>query len=466
MIFSSITFLFKFLPLFLMLYYLAPGRTKNYILLAGSLFFYGWGEPRYVLLMALTICAGYALGLLIEQAKTDKAKRMLTALGVVGSLGILGYFKYADFFIESFNRVTGLSLPLLRVVLPIGISFYTFQLLSYLIDIARGAVRAQKSLIHLATYIAMFPQLIAGPIVRYQDIEASLMKREHSLRRFSDGIMRFAVGLGKKVLLADTLGELVVEFKTASVYDVLLVWLYALAVALQIYFDFSGYSDMAIGLGSMMGFDFPENFRHPFMAKSVTEFWSRWHVTLGAWFRDYLYIPLGGNRVSFGKWIRNILIVWMATGLWHGASWNFVAWGLYFAVFLVLEKKLLSEFLEKHAIFDRIYMIAVLIVSFLLFDAATIGEAGTMIAMLFGAFGIPLYSKMSLFLLKDYGILLGIACIGATVLPLEMIRRMKKSVLGERAVRILEPCFLVAVLLLSTAFLINGSYHPFLYFRF
>ena len=335
MLFSSIPFLFYFLPCVFVLYFLVPMRWKNTVLLLASLFFYAWGEPKFVVFMLASIVQGYVLARLVEKYRADRGRaKLFLTLSLVFSLGLLGYCKYADFFLSGFNALTGLHIPLLRVALPIGISFYTFQILSYVVDVYRGDVKAQRNFIDLAAYIAMFPQLIAGPIVRYSDIASQLEHRTHSLADVAAGARRFVLGLGKKVLLANVFYELITTFKASGDRSVLFYWLYAAACVLNIYFDFSGYSDMAIGLGRIFGFHYLENFDYPYISASITEFWRRWHMSLGSWFRDYVYIPLGGNRVSKTKWLRNILVVWLLTGLWHGAAWNFVLWGLFFAVFL------------------------------------------------------------------------------------------------------------------------------------
>ena len=335
MLFSSIPFLFYFLPPVLLLYFLTPDRWKNLTLLLSSLVFYGWGEPRFLLFMLAAIAQGYAFGRLME--RYPRHKRLFLILSAVLSLGLLGYCKYAGFFLRTLGALTGLSLPALQIALPIGISFYTFQVLSYVIDVYRGTVPPQRNLLQLATYVAMFPQLIAGPIVRYADIAPELTRR-HTLADAAAGARRFVVGLGKKVLIANVLYELMSAFLQSTQPSVLFTWLYAVACALQIYFDFSGYSDMAVGLGRIFGFHFPENFRYPFLSGSVTEFWRRWHISLGSWFRDYVYIPLGGSRCSRSRWLLNVFLVWGLTGLWHGAAWNFVLWGLFFAVLLAAEK--------------------------------------------------------------------------------------------------------------------------------
>ncbi|MDE6184201.1 MAG: MBOAT family protein, partial [Lachnospiraceae bacterium] len=333
MLFSSISFLYYFLPLTLAFYFVGPRAFKNTILLLASLLFYGWGEPKYLMLMGLSTLLGYGFGLLVEKYREKKAGKVFCVFSVGISLSFLVCFKYADFFIQNVNAITGLQLSFLRLTLPIGISFYTFQIISYTVDVYKGE-RAQKNLIHLATYIAMFPQLIAGPIVRYSDIAGQLTHREYSWHGIAWGIRRFVIGLAKKILLANQLGELCSIFRASQDSSVLFCWLYAIAFTLHIYFDFSGYSDMAIGLGSVLGFRFQENFNYPYISASITEFWRRWHISLGAFFRDYVYIPLGGNRKGRGRQLFHILVVWMLTGLWHGAAWNFILWGAFFAVLL------------------------------------------------------------------------------------------------------------------------------------
>ena len=349
MLFSSVPFLFYFLPAVLLVYFLVPKRAKNGVLLLSSLVFYGWGEPRYLPVMLVSILQGYIFGRLIERFRDTRRAKLFLVLSVLLSLGTLAYFKYADFMIANLNALTGLSAPLLRLALPVGISFYTFQILSYTVDVYRGTVPAQRNFIDLAAYIAMFPQLIAGPIVRYSDIAVQLKTREHSVSEAASGARRFILGLAKKILLANLLGELVSSFRASADLSVLYYWLGAIAFTLQIYYDFSGYSDMAIGLGRIFGFRFPENFQYPYLSGSITEFWRRWHISLGSWFRDYLYIPLGGNRKGSARQLLNILLVWLATGLWHGAAWNFVLWGLLYAVLLTAEKLFLLRGLQNAA---------------------------------------------------------------------------------------------------------------------
>lgn len=466
MLFSSIPFLYYFLPCVLLLYLVAPRKLKNSVLLLSSLFFYGWGEPKYLILMLLSITQGYIFGRLVEKYRGQKRAKLFLTLSVVFSFLMLGYCKYADFFISSFNAVTGLSIPLLKIALPIGISFYTFQIVSYVIDVYRGDVSAQRNYVNLAAYISMFPQLIAGPIVRYADIAGQLENRTHSTAKTSLGVRRFIIGLSKKILLANVLGELVDVFKNTDERSVLFYWLYAVAYTLHIYFDFSGYSDMAIGLGHVFGFDFLENFNYPFISRSITEFWRRWHMSLGSWFRDYLYIPLGGNRVPRGRWIFNIAVVWAATGLWHGAAWNFVAWGIFFAVLLVLEKLFLKKWLDRAPARGHIYVMLLVIISFVLFDATSLRGAGETIGAMFGAGGLPAVSFEALYNLRSYAVVLILGIIGSTPLPKLAVERIRKTSGGAVLINAAEPVALVALLAVSTAFLIDGSFNPFLYFRF
>ena len=467
MLFSSVPFLFYFLPCVLILYFLVPRQLKNGVLLLASLVFYGWGEPRYLVLMLVSVAQGYVFGRLIERhAERARLKRLWLTLSVVLSLGMLGYFKYADFFIANFNAVTGMSLPLLRIALPIGISFYTFQILSYVIDVYRGDVPAQHNVIDLAAYIAMFPQLIAGPIVRYADVAEQLRSRKHSIGKAALGLRRFTAGLAKKILIANVLGELVSVFKGSAEQSVLFTWLYAAAYVFQIYFDFSGYSDMAIGLGKILGFDFCENFDHPLISGSATEFWRRWHMSLGSWFRDYLYIPLGGNRVGRARWFLNIFIVWFATGFWHGAAWNFILWGLFFAVLLVVEKLWLLRPLQKRKWLGHIYMVIVLAVSFVLFDAESISAAAKTVAAMFGGGHLPFTSAETLYYLRSYLPLLIVAAVGATPLPKRTFEALQKKRGGAAVLTIAEPVGILLLLVVCTAYLIDGSFNPFLYFRF
>ena len=466
MLFSSIPFLYYFLPLTLLCYFLAPRCAKNAVLLLFSLVFYAWGEPKYVLFMVASILQGYLFGRLVEKYRNyPRRSKLFLTVSVLFSLLLLGYCKYADFFIRSFNAVTGLSVPLLRVALPIGISFYTFQILSYVVDVYRGTVAAQRNLIDLGTYIAMFPQLIAGPIVRYADIEPQLKERRSTPDMIAAGAQRFVLGLAKKVLIANVLYQLITVYKSTTQPSVLYSWMYAAAYMLHIYFDFSGYSDMAIGLGKIFGFHFAENFNYPYISRSATEFWRRWHMSLGSWFRDYVYIPMGGNRVAPARRYFNILVVWILTGLWHGADWNFVLWGLFFAVFLIMEKGFLLKPLQKLPVLSHLYTLLLVAVSFVIFDSAGLSEAATHLGRMFGAGGIPLVTGEALYYLGSYAVTFIIAMIGATPFPTRMAKQFSEGKVG-RALSILAPAALVLVLAVVTAYLVDGSFNPFLYFRF
>lgn len=454
MIFSSIPFLYYFLPLVLLLCYLVPSRARNAFLLLASLVFYAWGEPKYLPVMAAATALGYGFGLAIERFR--RFRKPLLVLSIASSLGFLLYFKYADFFLENLNGL-GLKVPLLRLALPVGISFYTFQILSYTVDVYRGEVRAQRNPIDLACYVTFFPQLIAGPIVRYKDIAAQLRDRPQSLDNLRLGAGRFLVGLGKKVLLANLLGEVCAAWRVTADPSVLFSWLYAISYTLHIYFDFSGYSDMAIGLGKLFGFSFPENFNYPYISRSITEFWRRWHMSLGTWFRDYVYIPLGGNRKGKRRQFLNILIVWMLTGFWHGAAWNFLLWGLYFALLLMVEKAGLP-------VRGRVYTLAAVILGFVLFDASSLSSALACVKGLFGLGGLPPVSTQGLYLLKSNLVLLAVAILGATPAPKRLWEQLEAK--APRLSAGLAPIGMAALLLLSTACLVDGSYNPFLYFRF
>jgi len=464
MVFSSIPFLYYFLPITLLLYFLVPAKAKNAVLFFASLVFYAWGEPGYVFLMLFSILLGYISGLFMEKSM-EKQSRFFTPKKILtGTLilfvGIFVFFKYTNFFIKNVNAFAGTDISLLKLALPIGISFYTFQMISYLVDVYRKEVPAQKNFISLGAYITMFPQLIAGPIVRYESVAAQLKERSYGWEKIESGITRFIVGLAKKVLIANELGALCDIFRASGEKSLLFYWMYAFAFALHIYFDFSGYSDMAIGLGKILGFTFPENFNYPYISKSITEFWRRWHMSLGSWFRDYVYIPLGGNRVSTLKWVRNILVVWMLTGFWHGAEWNFLLWGLYFGVLLLIEKKWLNARFEKlgkgFGWLRHIYVIILLVFSFVLFNAASLPQAYEDFKCLLGLGGLPITSAETLYYLRSYGMTLLVAIIGAT--PVVKMMAGKNNVL--------KSIVLIGFLLLSTAYLVDGSFNPFLYFRF
>ena len=465
MLFSSIPFLYYFLPLVLAVYFLTPARFRNAVLLLASLIFYAWGEPKYVLLMLASILSGYGFGLLQERYRGQKGAKLVCGLSVAVSLSFLLYFKYADFFLGNFNAATGLGVPLLRIALPIGISFYTFQIISYTVDVYRGEP-AQKNLIHLAAYVAMFPQLIAGPIVRYSDIAQQLEHRSHSTALAAEGVRRFLIGLGKKILIANQLGELCSVFRASDEKSVLFYWLYAVAFALHIYFDFSGYSDMAIGLGKVFGFHFLENFNYPYISASITEFWRRWHMSLGTWFRDYVYIPLGGNRVGRARQLLNILVVWMLTGFWHGAAWNFVVWGLMFAVLLIMEKLWLLKPLSKCRPLAHLYVVFFVVISFVIFNAENMGQALSDIGGLFGAGGIPLVSAEAVYCLRSFALVLILAVLGATPLLRNGLVRLSQYPTAGKVLNALEPFTLFVLLLVMTGYLVDGSFNPFLYFRF
>lgn len=466
MLFSSIPFLYYFLPAVFVCYFAVPKKFKNAVLLLFSLMFYGCGEPKYLILMAASILVGYIGGLLMQRAKNTRLKKAALFLSGAVLVGFLAYFKYADFFVSSFGTLTGISVPVLSVALPIGISFYTFQILSYVIDVYRGTP-AQKNIINFAAYVCMFPQLIAGPIVRYTDVERELQNRTHSLEKVYCGIRRFSVGLSKKVLLANQLAEFCDVFRASEEKSVLFYWLYAVCFTLFIYFDFSGYSDMAIGLGKIMGFEFPENFNYPYISGSVTEFWRRWHMTLGTWFRDYVYIPLGGNRVSFARWIFNIAAVWALTGLWHGAAWNFVIWGVLYAVLLVIEKLFLSDFLKKLPRFvSHVYALFAVIMGFVIFNADSIGMALGDIRCMLGFGGLPAVNADTIYNLKSFALVIISGIVLSTPVLMSALKSARKNAVMNKILTFAEPAAVIFGIVLSTAYLVDGSFNPFLYFRF
>lgn len=463
MVFSSITFLFYFLPIVLIIYYLIPNKYKNIVLLISSFIFYFYGEPKNIYIMILSILATYIFGILIDKYKKTKYSKIFLILSIFINIGLLIYFKYADFIIKNINLWLSNKIDLIHVILPIGISFYTFQLISYIVDVYRGEAKVQKNIIKLATYISLFPQLIAGPIVRYTTIENQLENREYNMKNFSIGVRRFIIGLGKKVMIANVMGNLINIFLVSDEKSILFYWLYAIALMIQIYFDFSGYSDMAIGLGKMLGFDFPENFNYPYIATSITDFWRRWHISLSSWFRDYIYIPLGGNRVSKLKWIRNIIIVWMLTGLWHGAEWNFVIWGLYFGVLLIIEKVFLLKWLQKiPKVISRIYTLFIVMISFIIFNGEGISTILENIGGLFKFVSIPLITNESMYYLKSYIIVIILGIIGATPICKNILTNEKL----KKIVNILEPIYLLLIFIICTSYIVDGSFNPFLYFRF
>ena len=479
MVFSSLLFLFRFLPAVILAYYLVPTRLRNGVLFIGSLVFYGWGEPVYITLLLFSTLVDFFHGQLVEHFQKQgriRRARMAVASSVIINLGLLCFFKYTDFLIRSTNEILGTQLPLLGLALPVGISFYTFQTMSYTIDVYRGEAKAQKDLIAFGAYVSMFPQLIAGPIVRYHTIARELSARQESLSWFSLGVRRFCIGLGKKVLIANQAGALFSEISGMFADDrsILLVWLGIFAFGMQIYFDFSGYSDMAVGLGAMFGFHFPENFRYPYTASSITEFWRRWHISLGTWFREYVYIPLGGNRRGVRVQVRNILIVWLLTGIWHGAGFNFLLWGLYFGVLLLAEKLFLKGILERLPRAAGIFYAQVLVIlGWVLFAFEDMGQIGVWLSQMAGFYRtaagsfLPLATDRTVYLFLSNLLLLGASVLGATRLPaLGAGFAMKLLEKKKGAREVLELSFCLLLLLFSTAFLVNAGYNPFLYFRF
>ena len=465
MVFSSITFLYYFLPIVLVIYYLVPKKYRNLVLLISSLLFYFYGEPKYGIIMVISIISIYFHGIWIEKEKNTKYKKIPLISGIAISLGILFYFKYFDFLLENINLFLNKKIDLFGIILPIGISFYTFQMISYMVDVYRGSAKVQKSFIKLATYISLFPQLIAGPIVRYTDIEKQLENREYTFEKFSLGVRRFVIGLSKKVLIANILGELVKVFDQYNDGTVLFYWLYGIANMLQIYFDFSGYSDMAIGLGKMLGFEFLENFNYPYISSTITEFWRRWHISLSSFFRDYVYIPLGGNRVSKIKWIRNILVVWFLTGLWHGAAWNFIIWGLMFGAILILEKTIFRKLIEKlPKIIKHTFVLLIVMISFIIFSGNKIDSILEEILGLFGIGTLGLTSNLSIYYFKSYFIILLIGIIGSTPLLSKALNKLQNKL--PKLINVLEVLIIPVLLIICTAYIIDGSFNPFLYFRF
>ena len=464
MVFSKPIFLFGFLPIVLLLYYIAPRKFKNFVLLFMSLIFYAWGEPKLLLLMVFTIFVDYTAGLLINKySNKPVTSKIIFVATLVINLALLGIFKYANFVIDSINSVVGGKFDLLEISLPIGISFYTFQALSYVIDVYKKVVPVEKNLLNFTTYVVLFPQLIAGPIVQYKTVANELSKRQETVGLFSEGIWRFAVGLAKKVIIANQIGAIWTEIhSTPELLTTGKAWIGALAFTFQIYFDFSGYSDMAIGLGKMFGFNFLENFNYPYISKSITEFWRRWHISLGTWFKEYVYIPMGGNRKGLIRQIFNILIVWMLTGLWHGASWNFVIWGLYFGLILVLEKAFLLKILQKtHAFFAHLYSLLLIIFGWVIFECGTTSEIICFFKGMFGI-GVSLWNEETTYILCNSLLIFILAAICST-----QIGKSIKEKLSGKFKNDYWKCATVAILLLlSVMFLAGDSYNPFLYFRF
>lgn len=471
MVFSSLLFLFYFLPAVLLLYYLVPRPLKNLVLLSMSLFFYAWGEPIYIVLMIFSSVVDYTHGILIDRFRHEKNKaRWFVLSSIVINLSLLAFFKYANFFIANINMISGISITGLDLPLPIGISFYTFQTMSYSIDVYRDDAPVQKNFIAFAAYVALFPQLIAGPIVRYKTIADQLMNRRESVDQFALGIRRFCVGLGKKVLLANNIGFLWSQIQATAPGDltVLTAWLGIIAFGFQIYFDFSGYSDMAIGLGHMFGFTFLENFNYPYISRSITEFWRRWHMSLGSWFRDYLYIPLGGNKVGTLFLVyRNLMVVWLLTGFWHGASWNFVLWGVYFGVLIAVEKAGLLKFLERMPNFLRhCYVLFLALFGWALFVLDDLTTGIMYIKVMFGMGGAALYNTQFLYYLATNAVLLLVLAVGCTPLPNNIVEKLADKLRHKPGQTWLVPAFCVLILFATTAYLVDASYNPFLYFRF
>ena len=465
MLFTSISFLYYFLPALIIIYFITPKKYKNIILLIASLLFYFYGEPKYVFLMILEIIIAYIGAILIDKYKNQSKNILIITLFIHVFLLII--FKYTDFIIQTINDISNANIKLLNIALPIGISFYTFQIISYIIDVYNGKVKVQKNIIKLATYVSLFPQLVAGPIVRYQTVEKELDNRTHSFNNFAYGIRRFTIGLAKKVLIANALGELCSKAFLVDEKTIVFFWIFGISYMLQLYFDFSAYSDMAIGLGRIFGFNFPENFNYPYISKSITEFWRRWHISLSTWFRDYVYIPLGGNREGKYKQIRNILIVWLLTGIWHGANWTFLIWGLLFGIILIIEKIWLNNFMEKLPSFiRRIYVLFIVMILFIIFNSDNMSVALTNIKGLFGMNGEAFVNDYTLHYLKSYLPVLIIALVGSTPFIKILIDKLRKNKYVNNIINILEPILIVVILVVVTSYLIDNSYNPFLYFRF
>lgn len=471
MIFSSLVFLFLFLPIVLIFYYLCNDKLKNLVLLLASLFFYAWGEPQYVFLMIGSIVCNYIFGLKVS-SNNEKEQKLWLIISVIFNISLLGIFKYSNFFIENINYIFNINLNIPAIALPLGISFFTFQTMSYVIDVYRKQGRAQKNILDLALYISLFPQLVAGPIVRYETVDQQISTRTHSISKFAEGINRFIIGLGKKVIFSNQLGLIADMIFAAQVSNlsILEAWLGITCYTLQIYFDFSGYSDMAIGLGKMFGFDFLENFNYPYISQSVAEFWRRWHISLGSWFRDYVYIPLGGNRVSPLKQYRNLFIVWSLTGIWHGANWTFMAWGLYYGILIALEKAFLDKLLKKlPQVCRHIYLVLLVMIGWVFFRAENIGQANEFIKVLCGIGSNPIYNNSFMNYISESGYILILAIIFATpVVPKikSVLEAKHKKLVDSEFVYTLHSITLMTIMFVVVVILVNSTYNPFLYFRF
>ncbi|TCI70205.1 MULTISPECIES: MBOAT family protein [unclassified Exiguobacterium] len=477
MLFSSTVFLFYFLPIVLGLYFISPRPIKNTILLVASLFFYAWGEPRFVLIMLASIAMNYVFGLLVDRDRHHEKKiKLWMTLMVLGNLGMLGVFKYASFFVENVNSVLGFSLNDPEIPLPLGISFFTFQAMSYVIDVYRKDGQVQRNIFDLALYVSFFPQLIAGPIVRYQTVADEIVDRRETIDDFVSGIQRFVIGLGKKMILANSAGYVADQIfgMPAGEMSTTLAWIGIIAYSLQIYFDFSGYSDMAIGLGRMFGFHFLENFNYPYISRSVSEFWRRWHMSLGSWFRDYVYIPLGGNRQGEWKTYRNLAVVWFLTGIWHGASWTFIAWGVYYGVFIMLERAFLGKWLKAMPSWLSLsFTLFVVIIGWVFFRADDFPYAIAYLQTMFGLHGGPLFDQQALYYLVQYGVVLLIAIIAATPIPRIIVGKFlsqelddTKTTATRRIVGLVRVSGVLVLFFLSISYIVSSTFNPFIYFRF
>ena len=471
MVFSSLLFLFRFLPIVLFIYVITPKKFKNFVLFLASLIFYAWGEPKYVVLMIFSTVVDFVHGNLVYRYKEKgnlKAAKCFVASSAIINLGLLGYFKYSGLLVESLGAVLNKNFDIPDIALPIGISFYTFQTMSYTIDIYRGKCKPQKNIIDFGAYVALFPQLIAGPIVSYHQIDQELRERKMTTKEFYEGILCFMAGLSKKVLLANNAGLLFDQVKAlGSSQSVVAAWMGLFAYSFQIYFDFSGYSDMAVGLGKMLGFHFPKNFDYPYISKSITEFWRRWHITLSSWFRDYVYIPLGGNRKGLLKQIRNIAIVWILTGIWHGAAYNYILWGVYFGCLLILEKICLKKWLDRiPAVFAHLYSIFFILIGWLIFSFEAMGEGMAYAKVMFGMADVTFANDMVLYLLRNYGVLLVASVIGCTPLVKKWVKAFLESKKYQGLVTVVVNAAIILLFVIITAYLVDASYNPFLYFRF
>ncbi len=464
MVFSSISFIYFFLPPVLLLHTLLPKKLKNIVLLISSIAFYFASEQFYIVLLLFSSMVDYCCSIMISKGIFKKAS-VITS--IIVNLSLLCVFKYFDFFVGSINRAFGLSIPLLKIALPVGISFYTFQTMSYTLDVYRGRVKASKNFLNFLTYVTLFPQLIAGPIVRYEDVEKELSDRKISLSMFAEGVSVFAVGLAKKVILSNQHAELVERFNASSEQTVLFHWMYVISYTLQVYFDFSGYSDMAKGIGKMLGFNFPQNFNYPFIASTVAEYWRRWHITLGTWFRDYLYFPLGGSRCGKLKTVRNIFVVWFFTGLWHGAAWNFVLWGVFFALVLCIERLILKRYLEKiPKVLRHIYVLTTIAISMVIFNGNGISASIKQLLAMFGIGANGILENEALYYLKSYGVVIIISIFASIPLFKNIRKRLIQCKVYSEVENIIAPIIPAVLIIVSTAYLIDGSFNPFLYFRF